>query len=191
MRKRTVIGGVIFLVLGASLFIYATYVSPPLRTVFDDYNVIQANWYWRFENGVQSGVQVCSEYSTSDEVEFFIVDSENFELFLKKYKEGEKYTVFNAIYHAVGTSDSYTFRAPRGDTYYAILMNAGDTPVSASFKQTEEMYYVVGGIGMVSLVFLPIGFILLIVGLVQKPKTAKPPKTTEHNETSLMHEKGP
>jgi hypothetical protein len=183
-----VVGGVIFLALGASLFIYGTYASPPLRTVFDDNKVIQANWYWRFENGVQPGVQVCSEYSTSDEVEFFIVDSENFELFLKKYKEGEKYTVFKAIYHAVGTSDTYTFRAPKEDTYYAILMNAGDTPVSASFKQTEEMYYVMGGIGILSLVFLPIGFILLIGGLIQKPKKAEPPKTTEHNEPSLMQE---
>jgi len=188
MIKISVIGGIIFLAIGASLFIYATYASLPLRTVFDDSGIIQANWYWRFENGVKSGVKVYSEYSTSDEIEFFVLDSENFELFLKKYKEGERYTFFTAIYHSFGKSDSHTFRASRGDTYYTILVNDGEKEVSASFKQLEEMYYTMDAVGAISFVFLLIGFIGLIAGLIQKPKTVETNKKTGYNEASLVHE---
>lgn len=189
MRKSNVIGGIIFLAIGASLFIYATYASPPLRTVFDkEDEILLANSYWFFENSVNSGVKVYSEYSTSDEVEFFVLDSENFELFLKKYEEGERYTAFFGIYHSFGNSDSFTFRAPRGDTYYTILLNEGEKEVSVLFKQLEEMYYVMDGASAISLIFLPIGFILLITGLIQKPKTVETNKNTGHNEASEMHE---
>ncbi len=156
--------------IGASLFIYVNYAPVPLRTAFDDWEVIPANYYWRFENEVDFGVNVCSEYSASEEIEFFILDSENFNSFLEKYKEGERYTFFSAIYHSFGASDSFTFRAPRDDIYYTILLNDGDTDVSASFKQLEEAYTILGGIAFGSLVFLAIGIVALIIGLLQKSK---------------------
>jgi len=188
MIKSNVIGGIIFLAIGASFFIYNAYAFPPLRTAFDKDRIIHANSYWRFENGVKSGRKVYSEYSTSDEIEFFILDSENFELFLKKYKEGERYIFFSAIYHSFGNSDSYTFRAPKDDTYYTILLNDGDNDVSASFKQLERMYYIVNAAGVLSLFLVLGGFIALIVGLIQKPKTVETNKKTGYNEASLVHE---
>jgi hypothetical protein len=171
MRKKIVMVGIIFLAIGASLFIYADYAPSAWRTTFDDSDTILASWYWRFENGVDSGKEVISEYNASDEIEFFVLDSENFELFLERYKEGERYTYFSAIYHSIGTSDSYTFSAPKDDMYYAILMNDGDHPVTASFKQLEESYTILGVIGFSSIICLIIGVLALIVGLVQKRKT--------------------
>jgi len=188
MRKKKIVSGIIVLVIGVLLIIYADNPSPQLRTVFDDTDTIPDNWYWRFKNVVESGVVVHSEYSTSDEVEFFILDSENFELFLKKYKEGEKYTFFRAIYHSFGKSESHTFRAPKDDSYYAILLNDGDNDVSASFKQFEETYSVSAPTALFVIILLPVGFIVLIVGLIQKPKTAENNKNTGHNEASEMHE---
>jgi hypothetical protein len=184
MRKKTVIAGIIILVIGASLFIYLDYAPSFWRTSFDDSDTILESWYWRFENFVDSGEEVISEYTASDEIEFFVLDSENFELFLERYKEGERYTFFSAIYHSVGISDSYTFRAPKDDTYYAILMNDGDQPVTASFKQLEESYTILGVTGFSSIICFIIGAVALIGGLIQKPKNAEPSLVTQHNETS-------
>jgi hypothetical protein len=70
-------------------------------------------------------------------------------------------------------SDSYTFRAEHDDTYYAILVNAGENSVSASFEQKEEEYIIVGAIGAFSLIFLIIGIIIVLIGFIQKPKSVE------------------
>ena len=185
MRKVNVICGIIFLAIGASLFLYSTYTSSPLRTVFDDQYTIDANSYHYFMNNVaKSGIEVYSEYSASDEVEFFVLDSENFELFRNKYKEGELFTTFFGIYPSFGNSDSYTFYAPNVDEYYAVLLNDGDNDVNASFKQLEEDYFLKDTTGGISFFFLLIGFIALIIGIIQKPKTVETNKSTAHNEAS-------
>jgi len=128
--------------------------------------------YRTFSNHVYSGVQVYSEYSASDDLEFFVLDSENFEVFSKRYGEGE-YSFLIALYHSFGKSDSYTFRATNDDTYYAVLVNAADYEVIASFEQNEEAYYIVGAIGFFSLFFLLIGILIIIVGLTQKSKSVE------------------
>ena len=181
MIKVSLIGGIIFLIIGASLFIYTSYASPPMRTVFDKDKILHSNSYWLFENSVNSGVKLCSEYSTSDEVEFFVLDSENFDLFLEKYDEGEEYTVFFGIYHSFGTSDSYTFRAAKSDTYYTILLNEKDEDMNFSFKQYEEMGYIFDALRVGSFLFSLIGLIGIIAGLIQKPKNVETNKNTETN----------
>ena len=69
-----------------------------------------------------------------------------------------------------------------------ILLNDGDNEVSASFKQLEETYSTLGMTVFLLILFLPIGFIFLIVGLIQKPKTVETNKNTGHNEASERHE---
>ena len=186
--KKLVVGGIIVLAIGASLYIYSTYTSSPLRTVFDDWYIIDANSYHLFMNNVaKSGIEVYSEYSASDDIEFFILDSEEYELFVEKYKEGGRFTIFYAIYRSFGNSDSYTFYPSTGE-YYEILLNEGDNDVSASFKQLEEYYFIKDTTGGISLILLPIGFFVLIVGLIQKTRTLETNENTGHNQASRIRE---
>lgn len=174
MLKFVVVAGIIFFVVGASSFIYSTFSSYTLTTVFDDRDILDAYSYHMYMNNVvKPGNEVYSEYSASDDIEFFILDSENYELFVEKYKKGEQ-PIFYAIYRSFGNSDSYTFNPSAGE-YYAILLNDGDNDVSFSFKQLEEYYFVKDTTLAVSLLLIPFGFFFLIGGLIQKPKKVEIP----------------
>ena len=166
MRKKIVVGGVIVLVVGALLFIYG-FFSPPRETKVDTTDTIPAGYYHAYWGEVPIGMSVHTEYTTSGEVEFLVLDSHNFELF----EAGED---FDEIYHFTGKSQAHTFHAPKDDTYYVALTNLGYNDVSVSLKISAEVswarFIYFGGIGLGA-----IGFIGLIVGLILKPKMVEAP----------------
>ena len=166
MRKKIVVGGVIVLVVGALLFIYG-FFSPPREALVDDTDIIPSGYYLWYSFEVPLGMSVHSEYTTSHEVEFCVLDSHNYELF-------EAELDFNEIYYFIGKSQAHTFHAPKDDTFYVILNNYGDNDVSASVKVSAEVswarFIYFGGIGLSA-----IGFIGLIAGLILKPKMVEAP----------------
>jgi hypothetical protein len=166
LRKKIVIGGVIVLVVGALLFVYGFFL-PPRETVVDTTETIQASHYSGYWFEVPIGMSIYSEYAASNEVEFYVLDSHNFELF----DAGED---CEEIYYSVGKSNVHTFHAPKDDTYYVVLCNLGDSDVSASLKISREVSWArliwFGGIGLSA-----IGFIGLIAGLILKPKMVEVP----------------
>jgi len=187
MRKKVVIAGITCLVIGALLFLYGFY-STFWLTMQDTTKTIPSDKFYMLNMpGVESGMKVHSEYTASNEVRFYILDESNYNKFEMFLSDGTL-TFFQFVYHSEGESESHTFRAPKDDTYYIVL--CGDNDVSVTVKILTERIWINGMIYFIALfLFVPIGFIVLIVGLVQKPKTAKPPKITEYNEASLMREK--
>ena len=91
MRKKIVVSGIIVLVIGALLFIYG-FFSPPREALVDDTDTIPSGYYLAYSFEVPFGMSVHSEYTTSHEVEFCILDSNNYELF-------EAESDFNEIYY--------------------------------------------------------------------------------------------
>lgn len=166
LRRKIVVGGAILLVVGALLFVYG-FFSPPRETKVDTTDTIPAGYYYGFSFEIPFGMSVHSEYTTSGEVEFCVLDSHNFELF----EDGED---CSEIYSFTGTSQSHTFHAPKKDTYYVVLTNLGYNDVSSSLKISAEVswarYIYFGGIGLGA-----IGFIGLIAGLILKPKMVETP----------------
>jgi len=166
MRKKIVVGGVIVLVIGALLFVYG-FFSPPREALVDDTDTIPSGYYSYYWFEVPFGMSVHSDYTTSGEVEFCVLDSHNFELF----ETGED---FDEIYYFIGKSQAHTFHAPKHDTFYIVLTNYGDNDVSASVKISAEVswarFIYFGGIGLSA-----IGFIGLIAGLILKPKMVEAP----------------
>ncbi len=166
MRKKIVVSGLIVLVVGALLFIYG-FFFPPRESLVDDTDTIPSGYYRYYWFEVPFGMSVHSEYTTSGEVEFCVLDSHNFELF-----EAEE--DFDDIYLFYGKSLSHTFHAPKEDTYYVVLSNSGYDDVSASVEISAEVSWArliyFGGIGLSA-----IGFIGLIAGLILKPKMVEAP----------------
>lgn len=178
MRKKIVVGGVIVLVVGALLFVYG-FFFPPRETIVDTAETIDIGHYYGYWFEVPIGMSIRSEYATSDDVEFYVLDSDNFELF----DAGES---CDEIYYSVGESQVHTFHAPKDDTYYVLLCNLGDNNVSASLKITREVswarFIYFGGIGLSA-----IGFIGLIAGLLLKPKMVEAPSRLL--DTLKLHER--
>jgi hypothetical protein len=166
MRKKIVIGGIVVLVVGALLFIYG-FFFPPRETLIDTTESIPSGYYYYFWFEVPTGMSIHSEYTTSREVEFCVLNSHNYELF-----EAEE--DFDDIYFFYGKSLSHTFHAPKDDTYYVVLSNSGYDDVSASVEISAEVswarFIYFGGIGLSG-----IGFISLIAGLILKPKIVEVP----------------
>ncbi len=166
LRRKIVVGGAILLVLGALLFVYG-FFSPPREALVDDTDTIPSGYYLGYSFEVPFGMSVHSEYTTSHEVEFCVLDSHNFELF-------EAESDFDEIYYFLGKSQSHTFHAPKDDIFYVILSNYGDNDVSASVRVSAEVSWArliyFGGIGLGA-----IGFIGLIAGLILKPKMVETP----------------
>ena len=166
MRKKIVVVGVIVLVLGALLAIYG-FFSPPRETIVDDTDTIPSGYYSAYWDEVPFGMSVHTKYTASDEVEFLVLNSHNFELF-------DAVEDYDAIYDSWGKSQSHTFHAPKDDTYYIALCNFEDQTVSVSVKISREVSWArfiwLGGIGL-----SVIGFIGLIAGLILKPKMVEAP----------------
>ncbi|MCW4052687.1 MAG: hypothetical protein NWE78_05730, partial [Candidatus Bathyarchaeota archaeon] len=116
---------------------------------------------------VPTGMSIHSEYTASDEVEFCVLDSHNFEL----YNAGEP---CNEIYYSIGSSQIHTFHAPKDDTYYLLLYNFGVNHMSASLVISRGVswarFIYFGGIGLSA-----IGFIGMIVGFLIRPKMVEAP----------------
>jgi len=166
MRKKIVVGGAIVLVIGALLFVYG-FFFPPRETVVDTTETIPVGYYSGYWFEVPIGMSIRSEYTTSGAVEFYVLDSHNYELF----DAGED---CQNIYYSVGESQVHTFHAPKDDTYYVFLSNLGDSDVSASLKVSREVSwarFIYFGGGVLS----AIGFIGLIAGLILKPKMVEAP----------------
>lgn len=170
MRRKFVIGGVIVLLVGVLLFIYA-FFFPPRESIVNTTVTIPAGHYQWFAVGVPFGMSTYSEYTASDDVEFIILDSHNYGLF-EAEKDWDK--IEETIYYFFGRSEAHMFHAPKDDTYYFILNNFGDNDVSASVK-------ILGGVSWARLVYFggigisAIGFISLIIGVVLKPKIVEVP----------------
>jgi hypothetical protein len=185
MRKKIVVSGVISLVIGALLFTYG-FFAPPWETVIDTTEPIQSGYYNRFWFELRFGMSIHSEYTTSDDVEFLVLDSRNFELF----EAGED---FDEIYYFLGKSQTYTFNAPKDDTFNILLLNLGDNDVSCSLKISREASWA-RSIAFGGIIMSAIGLIELIAGLILKPKMleayvgAKPKDKCENCKYYLMPE---
>ena len=167
LRKEVVVGGALVLVVGTLLLMYG-FLFPPLETLLDDMDTIQSDMYRYYWVRVPSGGSVHAQYTTSDEVEFHVFDSHNFELFAT-------YADCDEMYAYIGRSKSYTFRAPEDDRYYFVLMNIGYGPVNSFVKLSREpswtMFIWIGGVSI-----FVIGFVGLIVGLTLKSKMGAIPQ---------------
>lgn len=167
MRKKIVVGGTILLFIGILLLVYGSFF-PPRETLLNHRDIIESGIYRYYWVTVPSGESVHLEYSTFDEVEFLVLDSQNFELL-------EAHENFSPIFLSSGRSKSYALRAPKDDRYYVVLLNSGYSTVSSLVKISRE----VSGLSSVWLAGLGlsvIGFTGVMVGLTLKQKIAEFPQ---------------
>ena len=167
MRKKIVVGGTIVLVVGTLLLVYGS-LFPPRETLLNDMDTIQSGIYRYYWVTVPSGESVNFEYSTSDEVEFLVLDSDNFELL-------EAYENFDPIFISSGRLKFYALHAPKDDRYYVVLLNSGYSTVTSSVKISREVsgprFVWLAGVGL-----SVIGCTGVIVGLTLKPKITEFPQ---------------
>jgi hypothetical protein len=174
MRKVAVVFGIILLVVGivflALHFLYTPWHAGHNTTITLSpgdghmYSVLGFETY-----------KVRCEYNASGEVMFFVFNEDNYESFIDFWENKNLASHYLTIYYSNGTSDSYTFVAPRDDTYVMLLGRSSgkEGSVSVSVKMQNEsrayreMFYV-GGIG-----FTVLGSVTLVGGLILKPKEKK------------------
>lgn len=120
--------------------------------------------------GVETDVRVHSEYTASNEIIFYILDEYNYYK-LETFLKNRIWTDYQFIHHSVGESESYTFSAPKYDTYYIVLFGSGDNDVSVAVKILIERVWIKGMLYVFALlIFVPIGLVGIIGGLRAKPK---------------------
>lgn len=174
VRKHTVVGGIILLVVGALLFVYG-FSSSFWLTIHDTTKTIQVGQYLHLNvPRVDRGMRVHSEYAASDEVSLYIFDEHNFELF-QSFVQYNLQLFYDEIYHFSGRSQSYTFSAPKDDTYHIVLINFEDNDVSASVKILTDRPGILGLIYFFAFILSVGGLATLIGGLVLKPKMKEAP----------------
>jgi hypothetical protein len=110
-------------------------------------------------------MKVHSEYTASSVVSFRILDEYNYTNFKLLAIEG-KFAFYDYLYSFEGESGSYTFSAPKDDTYYVVFY--GEDDVSVTVKIVTERLWITSGLMIVSTFFIPFGVISIIFGLVPK-----------------------
>jgi hypothetical protein len=125
-------------------------------------------------------MKVHFEYTASNDVGFYILDEYNYTNFEAFLSEG-KATVFQFVYNSEGASDSYTFTAPKDDTYNVVFIGSGDYDVSVTVKILKERAWITSSLMLGSAFFIPFGALSIIFGLKRPEDDA--PQSFPHVET--------
>ena len=169
MRKKLVTCGIIFVVVGVSLFFYG-FNSTFWLTFWDtSENIPIGKYLWLNLPGVETGMRVHSEYTASSEVRFYILDENNFVKF-ETFLEERILTDHQFIHDSVGESESYTFSATKDDTYYIVLIGSGEDDVMVTVEILTERTWIKGLIYFLALLIGGLGLGCIIGGLIHKPK---------------------
>ncbi len=163
IKKKIVVLGIIFIIVAAIFFFYgsnSTFWYERVRTE----TLPNDQFWWLNVPGVEYGMKVHYEYTASNEVRFYILDESNFNDFEAFLREGT-FTVFQFVYNSEGESDSYTFTAPKDDTYYVVFIGSGDYDVSVTVKILKERVWITSSLMLSSAFFIPFGILSIIFGL--------------------------
>jgi hypothetical protein len=162
IRKNVVGFGIIFIVVGIILFFYASNSTFWLEG-WNTSETVPNDKAWILNiPGVEYGMKVHSEYTASDMVSFRIFDEYNYNQFELLAFEG-KLAVYDYIHSSKGESGSYTFSAPKDDTYYVVF--SGDYDVNVTVKILTERVWITQSLMIASAFFIPFGVISTIFGL--------------------------
>jgi len=171
IRKKIVVLGIIFIVVAVIFFFYgsnSTFWRERVRTE----TIPNDQFWWLNVPGVEYGMKVHSEYTASNDVRFYILDESNYTNFEALLSEG-KFTVFQFVYSSEGASDSYTFTAPKDDTYNIVFIGSGDYDVSITVKILTERVWITSSLMLGSAFFIPFGVLSIIFGL-KRPEDDTP-----------------
>ena len=167
IRKNVVVLGIILVVVGVILFFYVSNSTFWLEMWNETITIPSDKFLHLNVPGVEYGMKVYSEYTASNEVRFYLLDESNYNSYKAFLKEG-MFTGFLFVYNSEGASDSYTFTAPKDDTYYVVFFGSGDYDVSVTVKILTERVWITRSLMIASAFFIPFGVISIIFGLVPK-----------------------
>jgi len=166
LRKKIVITGVIVIVIGVLLFAYG-FFFPPRDIVVDTEVTIKPEYYHYYWILAEVGQSLRFSFSSTDIVDFYVMDGENFEL-------ADAGKAFDEIHYFAGGESSYSFHAPKTNKYYFVVNNSGENDVTVLMMLIAEkaysryIYFAGIGLGLV-------GIIGTIAGSILKPKVVEIP----------------